>query len=120
VKIHALIKLFSTLFEMMTFALPLWPNSRRIRRTTNVMFADAVGQQDQPVDRLPLGRGKVGTSRQDHGRFAELRPAAIEIDQVTGCGLTLFPTTRLPGIPTESAHFRRLMQSGLSHRVKKA
>lgn len=67
------------LFILFIFAPPFHAIDR-----LQVMIADAIRQHDEPFHRRSLDRGKIMTLGHDDCGRAEFRPAAIEIDQVTG------------------------------------
>jgi hypothetical protein len=84
------------------------------------MLADAVYEQDQPVDCLPLQRGEIGTLLQVQGRRSELGPAPIKIDQITRSDLSSLLVLALFAIAHGTVHAERLMQAAVSGGVKKA
>jgi hypothetical protein len=86
-----------------------------------VMFADAVGEQDQPLDGLPLRSGKIGAIRQTRDHQPEFRPTAVKIDQVARSNVTALPIFRLftISISPGCAHAARLMQAVVFGGVKK-
>ncbi|HEV7879396.1 hypothetical protein [Bradyrhizobium sp.] len=83
------------------------------------MFADAVGEQDQPLDGLPLRSGEIGAIRQTRDHQPEFRPAAIKIDQVARSDLVALPIFRLFTVSPGYAHAGRLMQGVVLGGVKK-
>jgi hypothetical protein len=89
-------------------------------RLLQVVLADAVGQQDQPMNRLAFRSGEVGTIRQTRGRRSKFGPAPKEIEQVARSGWLAFLFFWSFGVPTGSAHVGRLVQAVVRGRVKKA
>jgi hypothetical protein len=84
------------------------------------MLADAVDQQDQPLDGLPLKRGKAGTIGQSRGHWPEVGPTLIKVDQVARQARFALLTLSPFGIFFGSGHGRRLMQDPGPRRVNKA
>ena len=93
--------------------------SARVRRL-QIVVTDPVGEQDEPVNRLPFDGGKLETIRQQHGCLPVFGPAAMEIDQVARGALSTFLVSRPPNVFSLTAHIGKLMQTGAGGRVKKA
>ena len=85
-----------------------------------VVLADAIRQQDQPMNRLAFRSREVGTILHPHGGRSKLGPAPKEIEQVARSGLLAFLFFWLLGVPTGSAHAGSLVQAAVLDRVKKA
>jgi hypothetical protein len=70
-----------------------------------IMSTDAIEQENHPVNRSLLGRGKIGAARQLGCRLTKLgAPPEIKIYQVEGVCLPLLLRFLLSVIPVGSAH----------------
>lgn len=92
-------------------------DSRLMRASrVQVVLADAIDQQDQPLDRLSLQDGEISPASQIYRRWPEVGPASVEIDQVARGNLLSFVFL---AIAARCAHTESLVQNTRCSGVKK-